>query len=241
MIALDPLEPVNMSRTITRRVWGIGTSRTLRVHWMLAELGLDYETRAILTRTEGMEDPAFRALSGRGKIPLLEDGDLMIGESAAISLYLADRYRDRAVLAPLAGSDERAVHDELCFFIMTEMDALLYVIRRHEGLPDIYGKSEIACNAARDYFVRSAEEMERRLAGNKSYLQDETFQVADLLLKTCLDWAALCRISLPNSLQAYSERISSRPAYSKAIAINFTPEALSALARSGPGDAASSS
>lgn len=220
-----------MSRTNTRRVWGIGTSRTLRVHWMLAELDLDYETRAILTRTEEMQDPAFRALSGRGKIPLLEDGDLMIGESAAIAIYLADRYRNRAVLAPLAGSDERAIHDDLCFFIMTEMDALLYVIRRHEGLSDIYGKSEIACNGARDYFVRSAEEMERRLAGHKRYLQGETFQVADVLLKTCLDWAGLCAITLPDSLQAYSARIATRPAYSKAIGINFTPEAMAALAR----------
>jgi glutathione S-transferase len=160
---------MNMSETTTRRVWGIGTSRTLRVHWMLAELELEYETRPILTRTERMEDPGFRALSGRGKIPLFEDGDVMIGESAAISLFLADRYRDHAALVPPLGSDERAVHDELCFFIMTEMDALLYVIRRHEGLPDIYGRSETACDAARDYFARSAEETERRLGGGSNY------------------------------------------------------------------------
>jgi glutathione S-transferase len=130
---------------------------------MLAELDLDYETRAILTRTEGMQDPAFRALSGRGKIPLLEDGDLMIGESAAIAIYLADRYRDRAVLAPLAGSNERAVHDELCFFIMTEMDALLYVIRRHEGLSGaaVGGPQELS--AGRDLSRRrcTAEDMPR--------------------------------------------------------------------------------
>jgi glutathione S-transferase len=224
-----------MSEPITRRVWGIGTSRTLRVHWMLAELDLDYETRAILTRTAGMQDPAFRALSGRGKIPLLEDSDLMIGESAAISVYLADRYRDRAILIPPAGSDARAVHDELCFFTMTEMDALLYVIRRHEGLAAIYGESKVACDAARGYFLRSAEEMERRLAGKATYLLGESFQVADLLLKTCLDWAAICGIPIPDALQPYSERIASRPAYSKAIAINFTPEAMTALAGSGPG------
>jgi len=228
-----------MSETTTRRVWGIGTSRTLRVHWMLAELELEYETRPILTRTERMEDPGFRALSGRGKIPLLEDGDLMIGESAAISLYLADRYRDHAALAPPLGSDERAVHDELCFFIMTEMDALLYVIRRHEGLPDLYGRSEIACDAARAYFVRSAEEVERRLAGGSNYLMGEAFQVADLLLKTCLDWAGLCSITIPDSLRGYGERIASRPAYVKAIGINFTPEAIAALTRSGSRETAS--
>jgi len=54
-----------MIETKRRRVWGIGTARTLRVHWMLAELGLPYETRPILTRSEEMSAPEFRALSER--------------------------------------------------------------------------------------------------------------------------------------------------------------------------------
>ena len=44
-----------------RVVWGAGTPRTLRPHWVLHELGLPYETRAIAPRTPGMEDPAFLA------------------------------------------------------------------------------------------------------------------------------------------------------------------------------------
>src|SRR5262249_49388908 len=40
-----------------RRVWGIGSPRTLRAHWMLRELGLDYETRAIIPRSAQMDDP----------------------------------------------------------------------------------------------------------------------------------------------------------------------------------------
>jgi glutathione S-transferase len=108
-----------------RRLWGIGTARTFRPHWLLAELGLDYETKEIMTRTDTMDAPEFRALSQRGKIPLFEDGDLMIGEPAAIMLYLADRYRDEGKFSPEPGTKDRARHDELCFFIMTEMDAAL--------------------------------------------------------------------------------------------------------------------
>jgi glutathione S-transferase len=37
-----------------RRLWGIGTARTLRPHWMLAELGLEYETEEIITRSDAM-------------------------------------------------------------------------------------------------------------------------------------------------------------------------------------------
>ena len=61
------------STSSDRRVWGIGTPRTLRPHWMLAEQGLDYETRDIMTRTEAMDAPDFCALSQRKKIPLFED------------------------------------------------------------------------------------------------------------------------------------------------------------------------
>jgi len=220
-----------LSTAKTRRVWGIGTPRTLRVHWILAELGLEYETRDILPHSDSMSSPEFKALSERGKVPIFEDGELMIGESAAIVLYLADRYRDLAALVPPPGTDARASHADLCFFVMTEMDALLYVLRRHEGpLSAVYGESRVACDAARAYFLRSAGELERRLADGRPYLVGDIFCVADLLLKTCLDWADFVGIQLPEPLESYSQTISERPAYATAMSINFTPAAMAALA-----------
>ena len=218
------------SRPTGRRLWGIGTARTFRPHWMLAELGLDYETREIITRTKGMESPELRALSKRGKIPLFEDGDLMIGESAAIVLYLADRYRDHGTFAPESGTNDRARHDELCFFIMSEMDAALYVIRRHAGLPEIYGESSTAVDAARAYFLRSTEEIESRLNDGRPYLLGSRFSVADLLLKTCLDWAGFVQIAVPDALESYSTALASRKPYRVAMEKNFTPAAMAALA-----------
>ena len=218
----------------SRRLWGIGTARTFRPHWMLAELGLDYVTKEIITRTEAMDSPEFRALSKRGKIPLFEDDDLMIGESAAIVLYLADRYRNEGVFAPESGTNDRARHDELCFFIMSEMDAALYIIRRHGGLPEIYGESKAAVESARAYFLRSASEMENRLRNGRSHLLGDSFSVADLLLKTCLDWAGFAEIELPESLATYSAAIGQRPAYAVAMQRNFTPAALAALGGTAP-------
>ena len=71
------------------RLWGLGTGRTIRPLWALLELGLDFAHEEILTRTPSMETDEYRAVSPRGKIPMLDDGDLRIGESAAICLYLA--------------------------------------------------------------------------------------------------------------------------------------------------------
>ena len=38
-------------------LWGIGTSRTLRAHWALRELGLDYQSRPIQSRTGETKTP----------------------------------------------------------------------------------------------------------------------------------------------------------------------------------------
>ncbi|MEM9176180.1 MAG: glutathione S-transferase family protein [Myxococcota bacterium] len=217
------------------RLWGIGTGRTMRPLWLLNELGLEFELRPILTRTARMDEPEFAALSGRRKIPLFEHDGLMIGESAAICLYLADRFRDHGVFAPEPGTRERTRHDELVFFTMIEMDAILYTIRRHDGLPEVYGRSEVAVEAARAYFVRSAGEFERRLDDDRPHLMGDDFTVADLIAKTCLDWATLvCRIELSERLAAYSARLAARPAFGPSTAQNFPPEAMAALAGKAP-------
>jgi len=196
---------------------------------MLAELGLEYETREIIPRTESMDFPEFDALSRRKKVPLFEDGELMIGESAAIVLYLADRYRDPCAFTPEAGTNARARHDELCFFIMCEMDSALYIIRRHGGLPEVYGASTTAVKSARAYFLRSSEEIEDRLRDGRAFLLGDDFSVADLLLKTCLDWAGFVAIELPGFMADYSAAIGERPAYALAMRKNFTAAAYAAL------------
>src|ERR1043165_8720091 len=82
----------SMNATPNRPLWGVGTSRTIRPHWALHELGLTYERKPILPRTGETETPEYTALNPRQKVPLLQDGSLVIGESAAIIAYLAQTY-----------------------------------------------------------------------------------------------------------------------------------------------------
>ena len=211
------------------RVWGIGTARTLRPHWALAELGIEYETRDILPRTRGMEDRDFLKVSQRGKIPILESGDMVIGESGAILFHLADRYRETIELSPVAGSDQRAEFDDVCLFVLTEIDAPLYVIRRHLGLRDVYGESPVAVLAARDYFLRQVSELEKRLGDGDEFLVGPKFSVADILFSSCLGWAAFIGIDLSSRLTDYQTQVTLRAAYRKAARKNFSAEAQSAM------------
>lgn len=211
------------------RVWGVGTPRTMRPHWALAELGIEYETREVLPRSPAMEAPEFLRVSRRGKVPILEWGDLIMGESGAILFHLADTHREHMELAPRPGSGERAVFDDVCLFALMEMDAPLYVIRRHAGLPEVYGEAPVAVESARDYFLRQASQMENRLSDSRPYLLGDGFSAADILVSTCLAWAQFIGIELSDRLNAYQAHVTRRPAYALAATRNFPPSAVAAM------------
>ncbi|MGY3365162.1 hypothetical protein ACVWZL_002287 [Bradyrhizobium sp. GM2.4] len=125
-------------------LWGVGTSRTVRPHWAMHELGLAYEIKPIGPRTGETKTAEYTRLNPRQKIPLLQDGDFRIGESAAIVAYLSRMYStpERALIPE--STRDYAAWLEWCFFIVTELDSTsLYVMRRHsaDALGPIYGVS----------------------------------------------------------------------------------------------------
>ncbi len=204
-----------------RIVWGVGTSRTMRAHWMLAELELPYERRAITSRSGETLTPEYTRLNPSQKIPLLQDGYLLLTESAAIVNYLATAYGAERQLCPPALPRDRAHYDQWCFFAMMELDAnTLYVIRKHEDLHDLYGVAPNALHAAREGFVRQARAVELRLAASGPYVLGGNFSGADILLTTCLNGAIRRKIDLPGTLLEYLQRTTARPAYQRALQLN---------------------
>ena len=82
-------------------------TRSFRAVWMLEEAGVDYEIEAVDIRDSGREDSAeFRAASPMRKVPALIDGNVQLAESAAICLYVADRYCS-GTLAPAVDDAQR--------------------------------------------------------------------------------------------------------------------------------------
>ena len=68
-------------------------TRSSRAVWMLEEAGVDYEIERIDIRdTSRQVDVNFKAASPLRKVPALQDHDVQMAESAAICLYVADRY-----------------------------------------------------------------------------------------------------------------------------------------------------
>ena len=204
-----------------RVLWGCATSRTIRAHWALHELGLPYRCEPILARSGETLTPRYTAVNPRQKIPALQDGDLVVTESAAIINYLSATYgRDGDRLVPI-DAPGRARYDEWCFFIVSELDATsLYVLRRHLGLPQVYGEAPAAVEAAPAYFGTQARTVAASLDDGRRWLLGEAFSGADILLATCLDWALRYELPLADSLLAFRDRAAARPAYAAALEAN---------------------
>ena len=203
-------------------LWGVGTSRTMRAHWMLLELGLEYQFNPIRSRTGETHTEEFMRLNPRHKIPVLKHKSVVITESAAIIQYLSEVWSKPTEIHVPADSAGRAALNEWCYFIVTELDAAsLNVVRRHDGLRHIYGDSPAAVEAAKEYFRHNLEAMTSRLSTRNEYLLDDRLSIADILLMTCLDWAAASEIALPDTFLQYRQRIAQRPAYQAARKRNF--------------------
>lgn len=205
-------------------VWGVGTPRTLRVHWTLTELGLPYSTRPIQSRTGETLTDEYTVLNQRQKIPVLQDGDVTLTESAAITTYLADRYGNPEVPLVPADTIHRAHCFEWCYFSLSELDATsLYVLRRHEGLPQIYGEAPAANAAARLYFQKQMRSVDHALQDGRTFIVAQQFSIADIMLCSCLTWAQAVDIPIAAHVAAYNQRIMARPAYQAAVLANRIP------------------
>lgn len=202
-------------------IWGVGTARTFRVHWMLHELGIDYDTKRIESRSGETATADYTALNPKQKIPLLVHGDLVLGESFAIIHYLrlsSDALPFDEYQASVTG---KAKFDEWVSFILMELDATsLYVIRRHKDLPDIYGEAPAAVDSSIDYFTRMLNSVASQLAPDQP-IWGSHFSELDILMTVSLDWATFVGITLPAHIEAYRNTMGKRPAYSQAFRHNF--------------------
>lgn len=205
-------------------LWGVGTSRTIRPHWALHELDLNYETRPIQPRTGETKTAEYTSLNARQKIPLLQDDDFTIGESAAIVAYLSRTYAtpDRSLIP----EDPRAYATwlEWCFFIVAELDSTsLYVMRRHRALKHIYGDAPEAVAKAGEYFREQLRHVDRALSDGRRCLMGDQFTSADILLTTCLSWAIDYGVGICDNAHPYLDRMLARPACKRGAAANRPP------------------
>ena len=187
---------------------------------MAEELGLVYELIPIGPRTGETKTPDYTRMNRKQKIPFLVDGDVRLSESLAICRYLLTAYPNSNVYLP-ESAVARAKEDELCCYIYGEIDETgLYVMRRHRDLAEIYGAADNAVASAAEYVKRHFDVLAQMLE-TREYLMEPGFSLPDLMLMSCLDWAIVYDVPVPDTVMQYRNRIAERPAYKKAMLINY--------------------
>jgi glutathione S-transferase len=177
---------------------------------MLGELDQPCELVKIdLRDPAAQETPGFREASPMGKVPALEDGPVRVADSAAICLYLADRY-GAGRLAPAIDAAERGRFLYWMFFSPSAMEpAMAEKMGGWQTNTQAYGWGD---------FQRMIGTLESGL-GEGPWLFGEQFTAADVMVGSTAAFMRLFKI-LPDSsrINAYVDRCLDRPAYRDALA-----------------------
>jgi glutathione S-transferase len=201
------------------KLYELGPTRSIRVRWTLQELGVPFESIPVNLPAGDHRRPDFLRLNPAGKIPVLVDGDLVLNESVAIVLYLADKYPDRRLMP--ADVVQRGDAYRWLLFAATELEQPLWRITRHTRLyPErIRLPGDVAI--AGEEFKDMAAVLDRHMDGREFVVGDHA-TVADFVTAYTLDWANEQQLlaDFP-TLRAYMERMYARPTAPLRIAAAF--------------------
>lgn len=187
-----------------------GAGRPLRVRWALEETGAPYEY-VVMTPDEG-RDVEHAKRHPLVRVPVLETADGALFESAALCLHVADLHPDAGLIAA-PGTSERGQVYQWCFFAMTELEPA--VIRAYLARRD----SDPEATAKAERRLAKAAEVVAAALGDRSYLVDDGFTVADIVVGGVLESARRYELQpAAPVLRAYLERLDARPAKQRAYA-----------------------
>jgi glutathione S-transferase len=186
-----------------------GQVRDLAVRWALEETGTPYEV--MLVGPEDQNSAAYRAWHPFGKVPAYEDGEVMLFESGAIVLHIAEK----SGLLP-EDTVARSRTKAWVFAALNSVDPDIIALGDidHFAADTAWGKQRRPELAA--MVQTRLEDVAAYLAG-REYLVDR-FGAADIMMIMVL--RALRHTSLVSdipTLRAYRDRCESRPAFQHAL------------------------
>jgi glutathione S-transferase len=191
-------------------------------HVLLEELGVPFELQFVDRTVGAQKSPAYLKLNPNGLIPVLEDGELVLYETAAICLHLADTH-PQAKLAPAAGSAERAHFYKWLAWMTNTLQAALIIYfypERWMDEGDARGAAELKAHAEAKVGAM-LDQLDAQLASHgKDWFLGGNYSALDpfafMLCRWTRGFARPAR-SLPH-LAPYLKRMLARPAVQRVLA-----------------------
>ena len=191
---------------------------SLAPHMLLEELGVPYELVLVDRSRNAHKQEPYLQLNPNGLIPTLVQDGLVLWETIAILLHLADQYPDRG-LAPAPGTAERAhLYKWLAHFTNTlQAEFMIYFYPERYGVreADLAGIKALAADRLTQAFQRIEAQI-----GDGPYLLGEAVCVADFMLLMMIRWGRLLDLpprAMPR-LSRLAQRLLSRPAVERVLA-----------------------
>lgn len=193
-----------------------GLVRDLRVRWALEEAGIPYETR--LLGLGDQDKPEYRAMQPWGQVPVIEEDGLVLFESGAIVLYIAER--SEALMPRDAAGRAKTVQ-----WVTASLDSLDNHIGPLSDI-DLFHAGEAWTVERRPQVVATIERRLDALAkrlGDREYLEGR-FTAGDLMMATVLkNLRDTDLVTGHPVLGPYLARCEARPAYGRALEAQMKP------------------
>ena len=188
-----------------------GLVRDLRVRWALEEAGLPYRER--LLEPGEQNTPAYRALQPFGQVPVFEQDSLVMFESGAILLHIAEQ---SPVLLPADAAGRARVRQ----WLFAALNSVEPHVQNLVAI-DLFNANEewgkLRRPAAEKFALARLDGVTSVLAGH-DWLVGDRFTVADLLMCTVLRFLRHTKMIDDHPvLGPYKARCEARPAFSRAL------------------------
>lgn len=195
------------------------SNASMAPHMLLEELGVRYELVLVDRTVDAHKSPEFLKLNPNGLIPVLTDGELVLYESAAICLHLADTHPE-AGLAPAPGTPQRAQFYKWLMWLTNTLQAALILYYYPERWADDEAGSAVVKAHAEAQAGRMLDQLDAELARHgQPWLLGEHYTALDpfalMLCRWTRNFARPAR-SLPH-LGPYVRRVLARPAVHRAF------------------------
>ncbi|SCW99137.1 MULTISPECIES: glutathione S-transferase family protein [unclassified Pseudomonas] len=200
-------------------VYHAPTTRTFRITWLLAELGVDYNLIEMSFYNDDRHQPAFRKISPMGSLPLIVDDGFALTESGAIINYLLRKY-GQGRFSYADGTNEAALVDQWMYW-SESLFAIYQRIYWDHCMPFPAGLKERVPKVGLDAKKRAIEylQMLEDALGDEGYVVGPEPTGADFMLCFPLYLAHSdgWLIDHPKTAR-YVLRIAARPKFVEAIA-----------------------
>jgi glutathione S-transferase len=198
---------------------------SLAPHMVLRELGLPFELRLVDRDAGEHKQPAYLALNPNGLIPVLVDGSLVLYESAAICLHLADTHPEAGLMPPLGTAERAHAYKWLVWLTNTLQPTLFRYFYPERLIAEEAVATRLKLDAehrAVELFAQVDRELEKH--GGEWFL-GERYTVVDPFLFMLCRWSRNFSSKPARAfprIAPYLERVWARPAVRK----TFTAEGI---------------